>query len=275
MNEAHVKLEIKEDFGWVDSLDIRELDGRYMLANADADLPFNVSHVLEEKEFVQKYLLGFALGNSIGINYFPSAQWYSFTYNGTRAVLVVKRDEETGKAIPVLLVPPLITTQLTDEDRQLLRRASDVIHSNAHDNLKMDNMSANLEVADVLKDEDIGLKAKRLTYRDLINPEYFKKFNIIPQEEEKIYYIRDILRKGRETKVEDLNRAREIFYREHTGGAVSREEYQFLSDLSLGEYEVEEKIGTAPTGVSVSKDGSSSVSGGVSSKADPENPFEC
>lgn len=275
MNEAHIKLEIKEDFGWVDGLDIREIDGRYMLANAESELPFNVSHVMEEQEFVQKYLLGFALGNSIGINYFPSAQWYSFTYNGTRAVLVVKRDPDTRKVEPVLLIPPLTNTQLTDEDRQLLRRASDVIHSNAHDNLKMDNMSANLEVSDILRDEEIGLKAKRMTYRDLINPEYFAKFNIIPQQEEKIYYIRDILRKGRETKAEDLNRAREIFYREANNETVTREEYQFISDLTLGEYEVEDKVNTAPTTASAAKDGKSGIAGGISPTADPENPFEC
>lgn len=276
MNEAHVKLEIKEDFGWVDGLDIREIDGRYMLANADSELPFNVSHVMEEQEFVQKYLLGFALGNSLGINYFPSKQWYAFTYNGTRAVLVVKRNEETRKAEPVLLVPPLTTTQLTDEDRQLLRRASDVIHSNAHDNLKMDNMSANLEVSDILRDEEIGLKAKRMTYRDLINPEYFAKFNIIPSLEENIYYIRDVIRKakGVPTEVEDLNRAREIFYREHKGEPVTKEEYQFLSDLSMGEYEIEEKVATAPTAVKDSK-GNKVADGGVSPTADPENPFEC
>lgn len=256
---------INEDLGWLGKMAIHEVDGKLMLGEEESDLPFNVSHIIEEAEFVKKWLMPFALGNSLGVSYFPVKEWYEFTFNGTRAVLVVKRDEESGKMKPSLLVPPLISHTLTDEDRELLRKASAVIYVNSKDAQKANNMSANLEVAEILRDPEVGLKAKPLTMTELINPAFFEKYGIVPEVEQKVYYIRDIIRKGQETNVEDLTKARPILYRDHKGEPVTQEEYRFLSELSLGEFNIEGKVENAPT----------SVDGSGEAPTVSDNPLEC
>lgn len=256
---------INEDLGWLQQMKVHQVDGKLMLGEEESDLPFNVSHIIEEAEFVKKWLMPFALGNSLGVNYFPVKAWYDFTFNGTRAVLVVKRDEETGKMLPSLLVPPLISHSLTDEDRELLRKASAVIYVNSKDVMKANNMNANLEVAEVLRDPEVGLKAKPLTMTELINPAFFEKYGIVPEVEQKVYYIRDIIHKGEEVAEEDLTKARPILYRDHKGLPVTREEYLFLSQLSKGEFNIEGKVENAPTSVDET---------GAVPKT-PDNPLEC
>lgn len=256
---------IAEDLGWLDQLKVHEVDGKLMLGEESADLPINVSHIIEEPAFVKKWLLPFALGNSLGKNYFPMKEWFEFTFNGTRAVLVVKRNEETGKVEPSLLVPPLITHSLTDEDRELLRKAAVVIYVNSKDSMKANNLNANMEVAQVLSNPEIGLKAKPLTMTDLINPAFFAKYGIIPEVEQKVYYIRDIIRKGKETSVEELTKARPILYRDHKGEPVTQDEYRFLNHLSLGEFLIEGKVDKAPT----------STDGGSEKPTVSDDPLEC
>lgn len=253
---------IEEDLGWLAKLEVHNVDGKLMLGEESSELPFNVSHIMQEDEFVRKYLLAFALGNSLGINYFPLQQWFEFTFNGTRAVLVVKKVEETGKFQPVLLVPPLITHSLTDEDRILLRRAAEVIYVNYNDSTKKNNLSANLEVSQVLADPEVGLKAKPMTYADLINPEYFAEKKVIPEVEQKVYYIRDIICKGEKVSLEDLDKARDIFFRDHNNDKVTPAEWQFISKLTKGEFIVEGK----------------EVADTTSSSAEPkqsDDPLEC
>lgn len=256
---------INEDLGWLQQMKVHRVDGKLMLGEEDSDLPFNVSHIIEESEFVKKWLMPFALGNSLGVNYLPVKEWYEFTFNGTRAVLVVKQDEETGKMLPSLLVPPLISHSLTDDDRELLRKASAVIYVNSKDVMKANNMNANLEVAEILRNPEVGLKAKPLTMTELINPAFYEKYGIVPEVEQKVYYIRDIIRKGQETKLEDLTKARPILYRDHKGEPVTREEYRFLSELSLGEFNIEGKVENAPNTVDEA---------GEAPKT-PDNPLEC
>lgn len=256
---------IEHDLGWLQHLAVHEVDGKLMLGEEDSELPFNVSHVMHEQEFVSKWLMGFALGNSFGVPYFPMQKWFDFTFNGTRSVMVVRRDEETGKLSPSLLVPPLITTSLTEEDRELLRKAALIINVNAKDAMKAKDLSANMEVALALANEKHGLKAKPLTLTDLINPAFYERFGIIPEVEQKVYYIRDVIRKGQKTEVEDLNKARVILYRDHKKEPVSRSDYQFLFDLSMGEFIIDEKVAQAPG--SVDNKGNVPVA--------PSNPLEC
>lgn len=265
MTDEIRQMMIEEDLGWLDKLEVHEVSGRFMLGDAGSELPINVSHIMEEEEFTRKWLVGFALGTSLGRNYFPLKEWFSFTYNGTRAVLVVKHNAETGKPEPTLLVPPLITTALTDNDREILRKASAIIYVNANDTMKKNNMNANMELAVALADKNIGLQAKPLSMADLIPKEYFEKFGIIPEVEQKIYYIRDDLRENEKTPSEDLEKARSILYRDHKGEAVSRAEYQFVHELSLGQFIIEDKIDKAPASVGQSNEAPDT----------PEDPLEC
>lgn len=257
---------VQEDLGWLENLSVHEVDGKLMLGSEHSDLPFNVSHILHEQEFVSKWLMGFALGNSFGVPYFPMQKWFEFSFNGTRAVMIVRREEGlNGSLKPTLLVPPLITTTLTEEDRDLLRKAALIINVNAKDTMKKNNLNANMEVALALADKEHGLKAKPLTITDLINPAFYERFGIIPEVEQKIYYIRDVIRKGVKTEIEDLNKSRSILYRDHKKEPVSRDEYRFLSELSMGEFLIEDKVDQAPA----------SVSGTGSNPVPPSNPLEC
>lgn len=241
MTKTNLELIIENELGWLDDLQVQNIGGKLMLAEQDEELPFNVSHVFEETEFVSKWLLPFALGNSFGISYFPWKEWFSFTYNGTRSVLVVKRGED-NKFNPVLLVPPLVTHQLSPEDHELLRRASQKIYANSQDAMKKNDINANMEVAKVLANEQVGLKAKPMRLPDLISPSFFAKHDINPELEQNIYYIRDVIRKGMKTLIEDLNKAREIFYRRAKGEDVSKEELLFIYTLSLGEFIIDDKL---------------------------------
>lgn len=256
---------IEEDLGWLEKLQVHEVNGKLMLGDFEGDLPINVSHIMDEAEFASKWLLAFALGNCNGKNYFPLKQWFELTFNGTRAVLVVKRDEDTGEMRPALLVPPIISVALTEGDRDLLRKAAALIYVNSKDTMKANNMNANMEVAQTLADERIGLKAKPTSMSDLINPDFYAKYNIIPEVERKVYYIRDVVRGGQQTEIKDLNKAREVLYRDHKGEAVSKDEYKFLHDLTLGHFIIEGKVDKAP--VSAGQDGNP--------PATPANPWEC
>lgn len=257
------ELMIKEDLGWLDQLQVHEIDGKLMLGEEGSDLPMNISHLMNEEEFVRKWLLAFALGNHLGINYFPSAEWFKLTFNGTRAVLVVRKDKE-GKVTPVLLIQPLITHSLTEEDRDLLRRAAEVIYINNHDEMKKNNVNANLEVAQVLANPEVGLKAKPTTYTDLIPMEYFREKGINPLVEQQIYYIRDVVRKGVKTAIADIERARVILYAVAEGKKVPAADLLFVHNLSLGEYEIND----VPT-----EDGSNAAQNTTVSGSD--DPLEC
>lgn len=264
---------LKEDLGWLDELQVHEIDGKLMLGDSaeNAELPINVSHVMSEQEFVTRWLMPFALGNAIGINYFPHQEWARFTFNGTRSVLIVKKNEETGQLRPVLLVPPLITHNLSEQDFLLLRGAARQIHANSEDVMAKNDMNASLRVAEILADERYGLKATRITITDLISPMFFEKHGVIPEVEQKVYWIRDVIRKGAQLKTEpdELNKARDILYRDHKGEPVSKDEYFLIYELSLKEFIIDEKLETAPD--SVKSDGN----GKAEAYQAPEDPLEC
>lgn len=241
------EMHLENDLGWLKDLKVHELDGKLLLGEPGEELPFNVSHVIEEKEFVQKWLIPFALGNSTGVNYFPFQEWCSFTFNGTRSVLVVARDAETGKYEPTLLVPPIISNSLTADDRYKLRMASLAIYNISEDNRQKENLNASLKVANALADSKIGLEAKPTTLTDLITPAFFEKFSVVPEVERKVYWIRDVIRKGTETNPDDLTRARALFFKEHKGETLTQDELKFLNQLSLGDYEIEDRLADAPS----------------------------
>lgn len=233
---------IEADLGWLKTMTVHEVDGKLMLGGETGELPFNVSYVMKEEEFIRKWLVSFAVGSVGGKIYLNRAEWYKLTYNGTRAVMVVKQNQETGKFTPVLLVPPLISHNLTEEDFMKLRMASVMIYNNHHDTMKTNNINASLEIAQKLTDEQIGLQAKPTTLTDLINPEYYAKHHIVPVVEQTLIWIRDVIRAGRETNPADIDRARSILYRDHKGEKVTKEEYQFIGELSLGDFDVDAKL---------------------------------
>lgn len=301
MNELMRNQIIENDLGWAKKIKVQEIDGKLMMGNPGEDLPFNISHVMKEEEFVKKWMLAFAVGSRLGVNYFNQGEWFSFSYGGTRAVLIVGKNPSTGAYEPIFAVPPLTTINLTKEDREKLRLAAGVMHANSEDASKKNDINANLSVANTLADERIGLEAPPMEMSDLVRPEFFAKYKIIPEVERGVYYIRDVvrapkqydeagkvIRQGLETSIAELDRARKILTRDHLGKQVTKDEYKFLHELSLGTFVIEGKEGVdyitdgsdaeieAGAAVQVNKE-TQQVQSKVQpqQQAAPESPFEC
>ncbi len=224
---------IENDLGWAKKIKVTEIQGRLMLGDdVPGQLPYDVAHVMKEEEFVRKWMIPFAVGSGLGINYFNQAEWWAFSYGGTRSVLVVAQDPQTGEWKPVLNVPPIVQINLTDNDKANLRLAAGVMYANNEDASKKNDINANLIVANALADKNIGLEAPAMSFRDLIDPKFFEKWFIIPEVEYCTYYIRDVVRQGIETKPADLELARDILWRDNKGLQVTKAEYQFLVDFT-------------------------------------------
>lgn len=240
MNKEERQAILREDFRFLDEITVHEIDGKLMLGGEN--LPFNVAAVLREKEFVSQWMMPFALGNDFGINYFDMRTWHTMTNRGTQSVMVVDDDDK-----PVLLVRPLIAHNLTGRDFDLLRNVSRHIQQIQADTYRSNDPNASMAAAGAVKEH---LEAKRLTITDLVSPEFYERHGVIPAVEKKVYYIKDMINPKKpgvyngesSAKIEDINRTRDILYRDHKGEKVTPEEYRFIADLSKGQFIIEEKL---------------------------------
>lgn len=227
-NKAMADAIIADDFRFLESVKIHNVDGSLMLG--DEELPYNVSKVMTEEEFVRDWLMGFALGNSLGINYFNSAAWLSFTNNGTRAVMIV---DDKDKTKPLVVVRPLIAHNLTQNEIAVLRRLNERLHSLSGDTMNGANPHASLGLARGVGEMLEGVE--RLTLTAMIPAEFYEKHGINPEAEQKVYYTKDILNEGRRP-IEDINKLRPIFYKLEKGESITKEEKAFVSDITLNNF---------------------------------------
>jgi hypothetical protein len=245
---------IMEDFRFLDDIKIHNQDGKLMLG--DDKMPFNISQIFYEKEFVEKWLMGFALGNQYGINYFRADEWFAFSGNGTRAVMVVDDNHK-----PLLVIAPMIQHKLSQREFKILRAASMYIQQSNADTMRANDPNANLGVAkklaEVLKD------TKRITLPDMITPEFYEKHGIIPEVEQQVYYIKDKINEGR-AKIDDITKVRHMLYANHKGQALTKEEREFLDVLSKGMFVFNEKTAEAAKTEAVAE-----------VREQPSNPMEC
>ena len=252
MNKEDRDAIIEEDLGWLRDIKVHELGGKLMLG--DAELPYNISHVFHEKEFVEQWLMCFALGNACGINYFRAQDWFAISNNGTRAVMVVDDNLK-----PLVIIPPLLTHQLTPKDLAILRAASMHIYASSQDTMRQNDPNANLGVArEIIKSQK---EAKRLTYQEMLPKEFFERHSIIPAVEQKVYYIKDQLHKGK-LPVETLNKVRVLLYTHHKGEQVTKEDREFLNSVSLGELDF-------------ARTDAKEAAADESKPVQPPNPMEC
>lgn len=217
---------IKEDFRFLEEITIHEVGGKLMLG--DGELPFNVAHVFYEKEFVRKWLMAFALGNNYGVNYFNADAWFALTENGMKHAMVVDENHK-----PLLVIPPIITTNLSPRDYAILRAASTQMQAVAADTLRKNDPNANLSLANQLQNYFSTLK--RLTLTDMVNAEFYTKHGIIPEVEQQIYYIKDNINNG-QAPLEDITKSRDILYRNYRDEPITQEEQEFIDRLAKGEF---------------------------------------
>lgn len=219
---------IKEDFRFLEDVKVHKVDGTLMLG--DQELPYNVSKVMTEAEFVRDWIMGFALGNSLGINYFNSKDWLSFTNNGTRAVMIVENENQSK---PIAIIRPLIAHNLTQNEVTILRRLNERLHSLSGDTMNGANPHASLGLAKGVGDMLEGVE--RLTLTNMIPMSLYAKHGIIPEVEQRIYYTKDILNEGNRP-IEDINKLRPIFYKMEKGEKITNEEKAFVTEVTLGNY---------------------------------------
>lgn len=219
---------LQEDFGFLEEMKIHEVDGKLMIG--DGELPFNVESVLYEKQFVKEWLVAFAVGNSIGINTFDLDKWYDLSKNGSKSVMVVDDNHQ-----PVIIIPPLISNNLTARELEVLRISSAMMYANSQNTQSKSNPQANLKIANQVVDaiKDI----KRRTFADLITPEFFEKYNIVPLVEQQFYYIQKRI-VGTPLTPEDFKILREGLYRNHKKEKLSNEEIEVIARLSRGTFEL-------------------------------------
>lgn len=243
---------INEDLGFLNDIGVEKIDDKLVLT--DGDLPINVETVMYEKEFLKDWIMGFALGNYHGINYFNSEKWFGVSANGVRSVLVVDDNHK-----PVLLVPPLISHNLKEAEFQALRAASLMIQHSASDTMKKSDPNANHQVAKQIEKqlED----TKRLTLTDLVNPEFFKKHGINPLVEQQVYYVKDNIN-GNKIAIEDINKLRVILYKNFNDEKLTTEEKDLVKVLSQDTFKLNDEAPEKKEKEAVKKE-------------TPDNPFEC
>lgn len=242
---------MNEDFSFLNDIDVQKVDGKLVLSNGE--IPINVETVMYEKEFVKHWLMGFALGNYHGINYFDKEKWFEVSANGVRSVMVVDENHQ-----PVLLIPPLISHNLKDEEFKALRAASLMIQHSASDTMRKSDPNANHQVA--LDIQKKLVNTKRLTLTDLVNPEFFKKYSIDPEVEQQVYYIKDNINNNK-IAIEDINKLRVILYKNSKKETLTDEEKEHVKVLSRDTFELNEPLVEKKEELTPAKI--------------PDNPFEC
>lgn len=256
MNKAHREALINEDFGWLKDLAVHEHDGKMMLG--DEYSAYNISAVIREKDFIKNWFMSFAIANTFrapeGKSYFDLGGWGKLSNRGTRSVMVV---DETNT--PVFVIAPLVSHNMSEDDFKILRRVAQEIDQIQADNMRKNDPNASMGIAQWAAE---GIKAKPRKLQDLIPDWFYQKHGIIPKVEQSIYYIKDVLREGK-APIEDINRSRDILYRNHRKEPVSREEYEFIHQLSKGEFIIPEGIVNKTTG------------DGNDVPDTPDNPLEC
>lgn len=220
-------LELKEDFGIFNGLTVTNVDGKLMLGNDD-DLPFSVEHVMEEHEFVRVWLRQFALGNSIGINYFNLRAWNEISSVGQKSVMVVDANLK-----PILVIPPLLSTNLTEAHRRMLQQANAVMHGIGNTPSNKGVLGANTGAAAAVVE---GLdNVKRLTYTDLIPEDYYTRHKIIPEVEQQVHYIKDVINANNDIS-KSLNETKDILTKLSLGKDITSKEVAFLEEITKGEF---------------------------------------
>jgi hypothetical protein len=230
---------IEESFGWLKDYTVSEVDGKRMMTMKGETVPFNVATVIDEQEFLRDWLMGFALGNYHGHNYFKVQQWLELSADGLQSVMVVDANNK-----PMLIIPPLVSNNMGPEQYRMFRSIEMAIKQISADSMLRDNPMAS---AALTKTSGASLaNVKQRTITDLVSDWYYAKHDIIPEVEQKIYYIRDNINQG-QVKAEDLSRARPILYKAHRNEPVTQEEKDHINKLVKGQFDVDFGTGAVAT----------------------------
>lgn len=230
---------IEESFGWLKDYTVTEVDGKKMMTAKGETIPFNVACVIPEKEFIAEWLMGFALGNYHGHNYFRVQEWLELSADGLQSVMVVDDDNK-----PMLIIPPLVSNNMGPDQYRMFRNIELAIKNISADSQRHADPMASAQLANVAEASLEQVKPRTIT--DLVSPWYFEQKGIIPEVEQQIYYIRDNINNG-QVSADDLSKARPILYKARRNEPVNQEEKDLIERLVKGQFEVDFGTGAVKT----------------------------
>lgn len=220
-----------EDMEYLKNMCVHHIDGQQYMG--DQKLPFNVSYIMPESEFINTWLIQFTLGGYYGVNYFNYPKWFEMTNNGKLCVLVIDAEKN-----PLFIINPITSNNLSPKDRHLMSTAARLFADNYYEENRIQRVKKDNTVAEQV---DRLMEGNRKTITQLIPEWYYERCNIVPEAKQKMFYIRDVLNKGKKIPTEDLLRGEEILIKELKGQPISQEEIELISRLSNNNYHLSHK----------------------------------
>lgn len=223
----HAQSILNEDLSFLKEMSIHESGGKRYLGTATK--AFNIEWRLTESEFVKNWLIQFALGNDMGVNYFNIAKWMEKTNKGQGLVEIFSDATETEASVSLFIIPPLMAVNMSNSDYQLIRHAIQCINSNMVDEQATRLRDSNKPIADELGQM---LSGKRIPIPNHVPDWFYERHNVVPLVEQQCFFIRDIVNADKKSPHEDYYKLRDILYKRHKGEKLSAEEKAFAVALS-------------------------------------------
>lgn len=172
---------------FLEGAEAREIDGKkYLEMNGEM---INFANTLSEASFVRDWLLGFAVGYVNEKPYFDFNGWLNLSNDG-RSAIVIHDNEDENKFL--FVIPPMISSDMTQRELEVLQFASGRM-SNAYSAQFGGSTTRGTEILmEGMKIIQDGLDSKQRTLTDMIPPEVFAKYNIVPNILKKMIYCRDV-----------------------------------------------------------------------------------
>lgn len=228
------KSELETYFGYLKTVGRAEVNGKGYLT-VDGKI-VNAATNMGETEFVQTWLVQFALGYIKEKPYFDFQTWLSITKEGSASV-IVHEDSDPEKII--FVINPLSDASLTPEESGMLSVVSRYM-SHAQGATEDYRISKILREGKEVITEKFSGKSTTLT--ELVPGWVYDKYKVIPQVMKWMIYCRDTY--GLRNDLEDWPFAEKCFTKVYNKETLDPTEVRFLDLLTNGDFKIPE--GQAP-----------------------------
>lgn len=215
---------------------IVEIDGKKYLTDDDGE-PVNVSHYMSETEFLNDWLLGFAIGYVYDKTFFDFNRWGEFTEQGKWEVAVT--DDNDPKKI-LFIVPSLLSMNLDDQTATGLTVASKHM-SQAKSAVDRVGVASNflnqgkLFIAEIMKDRE-------RTLTDLVPSWFYEKWKVRPTVVQQMIFCRERYGITADKDPEIWRVAEQCFTQIDQGYELNTTQKEFINELTQGEFSLPENL---------------------------------
>lgn len=225
-----------EDFKFADSVGVTPINGEQYLTTEG--VPLNAYTEMTESEFVEKWLLPFAVNDTTGVNYFNFIEWGKISNQHTMSVLVI--DDNDPKKI-LLVIKPISGYQMTPIERDIMRQTSAAMANSARE--IMEGQTPQLDGKDIVDKASTFLDPEkaRIPMHDLIPIDFYHKHNVYPEALRKAFYVRDVVFEGK-ADMETLDFVKKVFETEERDGVASLEDYKLVKLICGAWYTIPEHL---------------------------------